>query len=70
VQLVPVLSNKDNMNITIYSQPHCPACDALKMEYKQKDIPFTEIIIGKDIAVAEFRELYPKVRSVPYVVTE
>ena len=58
------------MNITIYSQPHCPACDKLKMEYKQKDIPFTEIIIGKDIAVAEFRELYPKVRSVPYVVTE
>jgi len=54
--------------ITVYSQPNCPACDKLKMEYKSKDIPFTEIIIGKDIAVSEFRELYPKVRSVPYVV--
>lgn len=58
------------MNITIYSQPHCPACDKLKMEYKSKDILFTEIIIGKDIAVAEFRELYPNVRSVPFVVNE
>jgi hypothetical protein len=40
------------------------------MEYKSKDILFTEIIIGKDIAVAEFRELYPNVRSVPFVVNE
>ena len=58
------------MNITIYSQTHCPACEALKMEYKSKDIPFTEIVIGVDIAVAEFRELYPNVRSVPFVVTD
>jgi glutaredoxin len=58
------------MNITIYSQPTCPACDQLKKEYKEKGIPFTEIIIGKDIAVSEFRELYPNVRSVPFVVTD
>lgn len=61
---------KEYMETLIYSQPHCPACEALKMEYKTKGIPFTEIIIGKDIAVAEFRELYPKVRAVPFVVTE
>jgi glutaredoxin len=58
------------MNVTIYSQPTCPACDQLKKEYKEKGIPFTEIVIGKDISVAEFKEIYPSVRRVPFVVPE
>ena len=54
----------------IYSQPHCPACDKLKMEYKQKNVPYEEIVIGRDVSVEDFRMNYPGVRSVPFVVPD
>lgn len=54
----------------IYSQPHCPGCVALKERYKREGMSFTEIVIGEDIAVSEFREKYPNVRSVPFVVPD
>ncbi len=52
---------------TIYTQNNCPACLKLKREYDDKKIPYTEIHIGVDISVSEFRTLYPDVRSVPFV---
>ena len=69
-KLVTVQFVKEYMNVTIYTQKNCQPCFKLKEEYKQKQIPFTEIELGKDISVAEFRELYPNVRSVPFVITE
>ena len=56
------------MTDIIYSQPHCPGCVALKERYKREGMEYTEIVIGEDISVSEFRENYPNVRSVPFVV--
>jgi len=54
----------------IYSQPHCPGCVSLKEKYKREGKEYTEIVIGEDISVSEFRELYPSVRAVPFVVPD
>ena len=53
---------------TIYSQTNCPACVALKKQYQETGVEFVEVIIGKDVTVADFRAAYPDVRSVPFVV--
>lgn len=57
-------------DITVYTQPNCPGCIQAKAQLRQQGRLYTEIEIGKDISVAEFRELYPNVRSVPFVVTD
>ena len=55
----------------VYSQDNCVACESLKKKFTSQNIPFTEVKIGRDITVEEFKFLYPNVRTVPYtVVTE
>lgn len=57
------------MAMLVYSTENCVACVALKKKLTAQNIPFTEIVIGKDISKEEFFKLYPNVRTVPYVVT-
>lgn len=55
----------------VYSQDNCVACESLKKKLTSQNIPFTEVKLGRDITVEEFKFLYPNVRTVPYtVVTE
>lgn len=58
------------MTDIIYSQPHCPGCVVLKERYKREGMAYTEVVIGEDISVSEFRETYPNVRAVPFVVPD
>lgn len=58
------------VELTVYTQQNCPGCVKKKQELKQEGVLFTEIEIGKDISVSEFKEKYPNVRSVPFVVME
>lgn len=56
--------------ITVYSKDNCPGCETLKAKLKAEGTPFTEIKLGRDMSVSEFKELFPEVRSVPYVVED
>ncbi len=58
------------METIVYSKHNCPACDTLKAQYKQEGREFVEMIIGEDITVTAFREQFPNVRTVPYVVNK
>jgi glutaredoxin len=51
----------------LYSKDNCPACVTLKAEFKRDGVIFTEMKIGKDISLEEFKEMFPKVRTVPHV---
>jgi len=53
--------------ITVYTKDNCPACNTLKATYAQNGVVFQEIKIGRDISREEFMELYPSVRTVPFV---
>jgi glutaredoxin len=52
----------------LYSQDNCVACEALKKKLTAQNIPFTEVKIGRDITVEEFKTLYPNVRTVPFTI--
>ena len=54
--------------IVVYTKDNCPACNTLKATYAQNGVAFQEVHIGKDISREEFMELFPSVRTVPYVV--
>ena len=53
--------------IVVYTKDNCPACTTLKATYAQNGVVFEEVKIGRDISREEFMELYPTVRTVPYV---
>lgn len=52
----------------VYSLPYCPGCVTLKNALKAKGELFKEVVIGEDISLDEFKEKFPGVKSVPYVV--
>lgn len=52
----------------VYTTLSCPACVQLKAKYKAEGIEFKEVMVGKDITKEEFFEVFPEVRSVPFVV--
>jgi len=53
---------------TIYTKEDCPACMVLKSKLFSKNIPYQEIMIGKDITREEIMEKFPGVRQVPHLV--
>lgn len=64
------------MNIIIYSQPNCSACESAKTLLKSKDIPFQELILnvgqkqeeGKTyVPVTHLKEKVPGAKSVPQI---
>jgi glutaredoxin len=51
----------------VYSTLNCPACVQLKAKFKAEGIEFKEVVIGKDISKEEFFDVFPEIRSVPFV---
>ena len=54
--------------LTIYSKTHCSACEAAKAFYARLGTPFTVVTLDTPEAVQAFKERFPTVRSVPYVL--
>ena len=52
----------------IYSKPNCSFCDKAKNLLRQKGIPFTESVIGRDVMAEEVMALFPFVRTVPIII--
>ena len=44
------------MTSVIYSKPNCPYCDKAKALMSKTQIPYTEVVIGKDITVEKLFE--------------
>ena len=55
---------------TVYTKDNCPACVTLKASLVKSGEAFKEIKIGRDISREHFMQLYPTVRTVPYVVDD
>lgn len=52
----------------VYTKDNCPACVFTKAKLEAQGIAFKEVKIGEDISREEFLEMFPGVRSVPYVI--
>ena len=57
------------MNI-VYSKPDCRYCVLAKAYLINKGINYTENIIGVDITREEFVEMFPDVKTVPFMIIE
>ena len=58
------------MNIVVYTKPDCHFCLKAKMMLDEKNITYSNFILGKDITKADFMMRYPGVNSVPHVVVD
>ena len=61
------------MPTVVYSKPNCPSCVKAKMLLKNRNIPFTESIIGKDIQVETLMKEFemnnlPMPRTAPQII--
>ena len=56
--------------ITIYSKVNCPNCDIAKQHCALRGIKYSEVILDNEEKMKAFKELYPTVRAVPYVIAE
>lgn len=53
---------------TIYTKEDCLACMQLKIKLFSKNIPYEEIMIGRDITREDFITKFPTVKSIPHMV--
>lgn len=55
-------------NILVYTKDNCPFCDQAKTLLRMKDQRFQEMKIGLDITREEFVDIFPDVRTVPFII--
>jgi glutaredoxin len=54
--------------MVLYSKPDCRYCDLLKQNLESRNLYFIELKIGTDILRNEFRNKFPDVKTVPYLI--
>ena len=54
--------------ITVYGKDNCGYCTKAKNLLESRSIPFTYLTVGEDIGINEFKEQYPDVKSVPFIL--
>ena len=57
-------------NIIVYTKPNCGYCVKAKQLLTMKGNQYTEVVIGTDIMTENFMEMFPEVRSVPFIVID
>lgn len=58
------------MQATIYSNISCAQCDAAKQLLKSRNIPYYDLLIGRDVTREEVVRQFPNVRQVPIVLID
>ena len=53
--------------LVVYSKDNCPACVLLKARLDKEGTEYVEVNVGKDMTVADFKEKFPNVRSLPHM---
>jgi glutaredoxin len=56
------------MALVVYTKDNCPACVQLKAKLVSEGTSFVEVHLGRDMTIEAFKEKFPTVRSVPYMV--
>lgn len=59
-----------NNTFIVYSKPGCPSCIQAKQLIEQRGDQYLENVIGVDITRDEFVEMFPDVKTVPYIIEQ
>lgn len=54
----------------VYSKPGCPSCVNAKNLIEQRGDVYVENVLGRDISRDEFVEMFPSVKTVPYIIEQ
>lgn len=57
-------------HFVVYTKTGCPSCVKAKELIKKRGDTFSENTIGVDIQRDEFVEMFPHIKSVPYIVED
>jgi glutaredoxin 3 len=55
-------------NIIVYTKDNCPFCTKAKLLLQSKGETFSEVKLGIDITREEFMEVFPNVKTVPFII--
>lgn len=58
------------MSTFVYTRPDCHYCSSAKLLLTIKQIEFTVVEIGKDILREDFVDLFPEVKSAPFIILD
>ena len=56
--------------IVVYTKSDCPSCTKAKTLLAVKGKTYTEVNVGQDIIREEFMNLFPNVKSVPFIIID
>lgn len=56
--------------VIIYTKDHCPYCVQAKNLFSEKAVTYQEMKIGVDLSREEFMEIFPDVRTVPFIIID
>ena len=54
----------------VYSKPGCPSCVNAKQLIALSGDVYIENVIGRDVSREDFMEMFPAVKSVPYILEQ
>jgi len=55
------------MKIVIWSKENCSHCKTTKLFLEQKNLPYEERVIGRDVSKIDLLEVVPDAKTVPQV---
>lgn len=58
------------VDIKIYTKKDCPLCEETKEMLRSNQMPFTEIVIGKDITREEVLAQFPGLKMAPIILVD
>ncbi len=56
------------MNISVYTLPNCSSCSHMRELMSRANQTYEEISIGTDITYEDFKQKFPGIEALPYVV--
>lgn len=54
----------------IYTKDNCPFCVQAKSFFSSRGETYQEMKIGQDLTREEFMEIFPNVRTVPFIIID
>lgn len=56
--------------VIVYTKDNCPYCDRAKALLRSKDQRFYEMKIGVDLTRDDFINLFPNVKTMPFIIID
>jgi glutaredoxin len=54
--------------VIIYTKDNCPYCVQAKHLFSEKGVTYQEMKIGVDLSREDFMDVFPNVRTVPFII--